>query len=206
MKFPHLPPILLMTYVFTTSVTCWNPFWKDNEILYECVKQNKAVQTHTHNGGIPISDFNFNIFGTNYIESQYQLFVTIDACRSYNSSTYHVFDIKQTLRELKKVMIGGNYLEISSFIEGSPHKQKDITYHEKTWVICSFFGHFFSLMCRFSESYFYNFTGLFSLTAFLIVKFISFFKRRKIQSVKLLFDDVITKKNEKIMINIHKPK
>ena len=179
-----------MTYVFTTSITCINPFLNPSKILHMRKNQNKAVQTHSDNGDMNIPVFKFNKFASIYIESQYLLFVTNGACRSYNSSTCHAFNIKQTFAELKKVKIGGNYFGTSSPIEDNTYKQKCIIYHEKIWMMCSFFEHFFfSLTRHFSESCFYNFNDLITLTAFFVIEFILFFKRRKFQSESFWFDD-----------------
>ena len=182
MKILHPQSILLMTYVLTTYVDSRNPFLNTAEILHVRKKQNKAVHSHIHKGDIPISDFMFNRFVQFYIESQYQLFETKIACKSYNSSKCHAFETKKTPKELKKVKIRRNYFGTNSFIEDSILKQKDITYHEKIWVMCSFFEHFFFPLKRhFSVSELYDFIVLISLTAFFVIEFILFFKRRRFE-------------------------
>ena len=200
MKIPLLQPILMMTYVLTTSATCWKPFLSTGKILHVQKKQNKAVRTQIHNVDINVSHFKFKRFVSFYIESQYLLLGTNIDCRSYNTSKYHVFDRKQTLKELKKVLAKKSYFRTSLSIGENNIKQKDIKYHEKNWFMRSFFEHFsFPLKRHFYDGHFYNFTGLIFLTSLLIVDFVLFFKRRKFQSENFCFYDHNTnefKKNE----------
>ena len=178
-----------MTYVITTYVDSRNPFLNTAEMLHVRKNQNKAVRTHIHKEDIPISNFMFIRFVQFYIESHYQLFETNNAYRSYISSNCNVFETKQTLKEFKKVTTGRNYFETNSFIEDSILKQIDMTYHEKIWVMCSFFEHFFFPLKRhFCESELYDFTVLISLTVFLIIEFILPFERRRFQSENFWFE------------------